>query len=54
MGFFKKLLLYFSPGPRKLNSLPEGKRVRAREEDGRFIADDPDTKENEAWVKERR
>lgn len=41
-----------------LNSLEEPKKeepkeelVRARDEDGKFIPDDPATPENEAWVK---
>ena len=36
-----------------LNSLEEPKEelVRARDEDGQFIPDDPATPENEAWVK---
>lgn len=29
---------------------PEGQMERARDEQGRFIADDPATPENEAWV----
>ena len=28
------------------------KRTRARTDEGQFIADDPDTPENEAWVEE--
>jgi len=27
-----------------------GKKVRARDEDGSFIGDDPTTEKNEAWV----
>ncbi len=29
----------------------ESKTVRARTEKGHFVADDPETPENEAWVK---
>ena len=30
---------------------PKEELVRARDEDGKFIPDDPSTPENEAWVK---
>lgn len=30
---------------------PKEKLVRARDEEGKFISDDPATPENEAWVK---
>lgn len=30
---------------------PKEELVRARDEDGKFIPDDPATEENEAWVK---
>ena len=30
---------------------PKEELVRARDEDGKFIPDDPSTEENEAWVK---
>jgi|TARA_R110000737_G_scaffold290017_2_gene296581 hypothetical protein len=34
----------------KLRVVAEVEKVRARNEDGSFIGDDPSTPENEAWV----
>ena len=34
-----------------IESLEQDELIRARDEDGKFIPDDPDTEINEAWVK---
>ena len=39
-----------APEPPARESFVEEKPKRARDEDGHFIADDPSTPENEAWV----
>ena len=39
-----------APEPPARESFAEEKPKRARDEDGHFIADDPSTPENEAWV----
>tara|TARA_B110000858_G_scaffold118916_1_gene135768 strand:- start:24160 stop:24402 length:243 start_codon:yes stop_codon:yes gene_type:complete len=44
----KRLRLSKEPEPLFLQALEE---VRARDENGHFIPDDPSTPENEAWVK---
>ena len=43
---------YVADAPKKKAKVEETKleMVRARDEDGHFIADDPDTEVNEAWV----
>ena len=38
---------------KRLRGIEEVK-VRARDEDGRFVADDPKTRDNEAWTLEDR
>ena len=35
-----------------IESLEQEELVRARDEDGKFVADDPETEINEAWVKQ--
>tara|TARA_Y100000114_G_scaffold24479_1_gene20182 strand:+ start:1124 stop:1450 length:327 start_codon:yes stop_codon:yes gene_type:complete len=36
----------------KVDEPVETKRVRARDDDGQYVADDPTTPENEAWVEQ--
>ena len=61
MSFFSRLLGFFSKdeepisesdpiGVGATSELPD-EMVRARDEKGRYIADDPDTEQDEAWVK---
>jgi|TARA_A100000172_G_C2979513_1_gene88860 hypothetical protein len=56
MSFFKKILSFFSPPQSNKEVVEEIKhllkkdQVRARDGKGRYIPDDPDTEENEAWV----
>tara|TARA_R110000851_G_scaffold205459_1_gene357483 strand:- start:576 stop:791 length:216 start_codon:yes stop_codon:yes gene_type:complete len=38
---------------KKLEPQAEVEKVRARDEDGHFIADNPETPENEAWVEKK-
>ena len=61
MSFFSRLLGFFSKDEEPISEpLPIGvgaasevpdEMVRARDEKGRYIADDPDTEQDEAWVK---
>ena len=56
MNFFKKIISFFSPheankeAVEKINSLLKEDRVRARNSKGHYVADDPDTEENEAYT----
>ena len=58
MSIFSRILNFFSP-PKKRPSMDPFKealkqsRVRSRDSQGRFIADDPLTEEDEAWIKEQ-
>lgn len=56
MSFFKWLGSFFGDTDfaRKTAETMEKVRVRARDAKGRFIADDPKTKENEAYTYEDR
>ena len=56
MSFFKWLGSFFGDTDfaRKTAETVEKVRVRARDARGRFIADDPNTKENEAYTTEDR
>jgi len=56
MSFFKWLGSFFSETDfaKKTAETVEKIRVRARDTKGRFIADDPKTKENEAYTTEDR
>ena len=55
MNFFKKIVHFFDP-PKKSTSMSAIKdalkagRVRARDHHGRYVSDDPLTKEDEAWL----
>ena len=61
MSFFSRLLGFFSKDEEPISeSVPIGvgatselpdEMVRARDGKGRYIADDPDTEQDEAWVK---
>lgn len=60
MNFFSRLLGFFSKDTEPVSeSAPIGvgatsevpdEMVRARDEKGRYIADDPETEQDEAWV----
>ena len=56
MNFFKKIISFFSPheankeAVEKIKSLLKVDRVRARNSKGHYVADDPDTEENEAYT----
>lgn len=55
MKFFKKIIHFFVP-PKKNTSMSAIKdalrssRRRSRDGEGRYVADDPLTEKNEAWV----
>ena len=55
MGFFKKLLSYFSPFPQKavIEDPSTVEMIRARDDKGRYIGDDPNTEVDEAWTKKK-
>ena len=56
MNFFKKIISFFSPheankeAVEKIKSLLKEDRVRARNSKGHYVADAPDTEENEAYT----
>ena len=60
MNFFKKIISFFSPHEAKkevveeIKSLLKEDRVRARNSKGHYVADDPTTEENEAWVEKEK
>ena len=60
MNFFKKIISFFSPHEankevvEEIKSLLKEDRVRARNSKGHYVADDPATEENEAWVKKEK
>ena len=55
MSFFRNIIHFFFP-PKKDTSMAavravlKASRVRARDGRGRYVSDDPLTKEDEAWV----
>ena len=57
MNFIKKIISFFSPHKgnqevvEEIKSLLNEDRVRARNSKGHYVADDPTTEKNEAWVK---
>ena len=59
MNFFKKIISFFSPheankeAVEKIKSLLKEDRVRARNSKGHYVADDPDTEENEAYTSKK-
>tara|TARA_R100001594_G_scaffold114029_1_gene148883 strand:- start:1626 stop:1808 length:183 start_codon:yes stop_codon:yes gene_type:complete len=60
MNFFKKIISFFSPHEankevvEEIKSLLKEDRVRARNSKGHYVADDPTTEENEAWVEKKK
>tara|TARA_R100000995_G_scaffold13518_1_gene5402 strand:- start:1811 stop:1993 length:183 start_codon:yes stop_codon:yes gene_type:complete len=60
MNFFKKIISFFSPHEankevvEEIKSLLKEDRVRARNSKGHYVADDPTTEENEAWVEKEK
>ena len=52
MGFFSRIMRFFSPSPSRSSDAwrDDYDKVRARDTNGRFRGDDPDTEEDEAWV----
>jgi hypothetical protein len=60
MNFFKKIISFFSPREankevvEEIKSLLKEDRVRARNSKGHYVADDPTTEENEAWVEKEK
>jgi hypothetical protein len=60
MNFFKKIISFFSPHEankevvEEIKSILKEDRVRARNSKGHYVADDPATEENEAWVKKEK
>ena len=60
MNFIKKIISFFSPHEankevvEEIKSLLKEDRVRARNSKGHYVADDPTTEENEAWVEKEK
>jgi hypothetical protein len=56
MNFFKKIISFFSPREankevvEEIKSILKEDRVRARNSKGHYVADDPNTEENEAYT----
>jgi hypothetical protein len=59
MSFFSRILNFFSPNKRDtsvealkevIKEVEKESRIRARDEKGRYIGDDPLTEEDEAWI----
>jgi len=50
MGFFSRIMRFFSPSRSSDVWRDDYDKVRARDTNGRFRGDDPDTEEDEAWV----
>jgi hypothetical protein len=60
MNLFKKIISFFSPHEankevvEEIKSILKEDLVRARNSKGHYVADDPATEENEAWVKKEK
>jgi len=50
MGFFSRMMRFFSPSRSSDTWRDDYDKVRARDTKGRFKGDDPGTEEDEAWV----
>jgi hypothetical protein len=54
MGWWQKVKDYMVWAVSKPENPEDYETVRARNKKGRYVADDPDTKENEAYVKRKK